>query len=82
MPDDLFTVRQIARSLRVGEKQVRIWIKKGELPVIDLGDATRSKHRVSNSDLQQFLKSRRLVKEPPGTAHNARRKPAKGRQWF
>ena len=82
MPDDLYTIRQVARSLRVGEKQVRIWIRKGELPVIDLGDANRSKQRVSSLDLQQFLKSRRLVKEAPGPAHNARKKPTKGRQWF
>jgi excisionase family DNA binding protein len=82
MPDDLFTIRQVARKLRVGEKQVRLWVREGELTVIDLGDATRSKHRISERDLQKFLESRRVVKETAVAAHNARRKAPKARQWF
>lgn len=82
MPDDLFTFRQVARKLRVGEKQVRLWVRDGELAVINLGDSTRSKHRISESDLQKFLESRRVVKECAVPAHNARRKAPKARQWF
>jgi len=82
MPDDLYTIRQVARLLRVGEKQVRIWIRKGELPVIDLGDVGRPKQRISNQDLQKFLQSRRIVKDGPGSAHNVRRKPSHTRHWF
>lgn len=80
MPQELFTIRQVARSLRVGEKQVRQWIRCGELSVINLGDSSRSKHRISASDLQKFIDSRRVLPpEPKTTGH--RTKPTKGR-WF
>jgi len=82
MPNDLFTIRQVARKLRVGEKQVRQWIRAGELAVIDLGDVQRPKQRISEADLQKFLESRRVVKEPATPSTNRGRKTTSGRQWF
>jgi phage antirepressor YoqD-like protein len=79
-PEQLFTMRQVARSLRVGEKQVRQWIRAGELAVIDLGDVQRPKQRVLQADLQKFLESRRVVHQPP--APRTRSRPATGKQWF
>jgi len=75
----LLTIREAARRLKVGEKAVRAWIKKGELPVIELGDAERSKQRISNKGLEKFLESRTVVHQPP--APRQRPRPA-GRQWF
>jgi excisionase family DNA binding protein len=82
MPNDLYTIRQVARQLRVGEKQVRQWIREGELAVIDLGDVQRPKQRISQLDLQKFLDSRRVVKEKAVPSANRGRKASQGRQWF
>lgn len=80
MQNELFTIRQVARQLRVGEKQVRQWVRVGELVVINLGDSTRSKHRISAGDLQKFIDSRRVM--PPEPKATSRRTKSAGRQWF
>lgn len=82
MSDDLYSIRQVARMLRVGDKQVRKWIRSGALPVINLGDAERSKHRVSNSDLQKFLDARRVVAKPVTTGGRTAKKSSTGRKWL
>jgi excisionase family DNA binding protein len=82
MPNDLFTIRQVARQLRVGEKQVRQWIRGGELAVIDLGNSQRPKQRISQDDLRKFLESRRVVKRQAAPSGNRGKKASQGRQWF
>ncbi len=79
MPDEMMTIRQVARVLRVGDRVVREWIRSGELPVINLGDQNRSRHRIADSDLQQFIETRRVKKQP---VTKARRKSPTTARWF
>lgn len=64
MPDEMLTIRQAARVLRVRDEQVRKWVRAGELSVIDLGDSRRSKQRIWSEDLRRFLESRRVQAKP------------------
>jgi excisionase family DNA binding protein len=82
MSDDLYSIRQVARMLRVGDKQVRKWVRSGDLPVIDLGDASRSKHRVSSHDLQKFLDARRVVAKPVVASGRSVKKSPAGKRWL
>ena len=55
MPQDRYqTVQELADRLEVAEATVRQWIKSGLLRAIDIGKGWR----ISDTDLQQFLKSR------------------------
>jgi excisionase family DNA binding protein len=51
------SIRDVADTLRVKEETVRRWIRRGELPVIDLGSA-RAGYRIHPSDLEQFINDR------------------------
>lgn len=79
MPDEMMTIRQVARVLRVGDRVVREWIRSGELPVINLGDQNRARHRISDSDLRQFIETRRVKQQP---VVKARRKSPTTARWF
>ena len=58
MPNEaLYTVEDIARIFSVHPETVRNWIKSGELGGLKLGGAAG--YRISESDLQAFLKKRR-----------------------
>lgn len=55
MPQDRYqTVQEVAARLEVAEATVRQWIKSGMLRAIDIGKGWR----ISDTDLQNFLKSR------------------------
>lgn len=81
MSVSMFSIRQVARMLRVGDREVRRWIRAGELTVVNLGNADRAKHRVSQQDLDKFLESRRVVAKA-AEAVSSRRKTTTGRRWF
>ena len=51
------SVRSVAETLRVNEETVRRWVRRGELPVIDLG-SSRAGYRIHPSDLDQFIGER------------------------
>lgn len=51
------SIRDVADTLRVKEETVRRWIRRGELPVIDLG-SSRAGYRIHPSDLEQFINDR------------------------
>jgi excisionase family DNA binding protein len=82
MSEELMTVRQVAKQLRVGDKTVRLWIKAGELVVINLGDQKHAKHRISNSDLQAFLNSRRILTQSPAPTNQSRKKSKTTARWL
>ncbi len=55
MPYDRYqTVQELAGRLEVSEATVRNWIKSGALRAIDIGKGWR----ISNTDLERFLKAR------------------------
>ena len=56
--EELLTVEEVAKHLRVDEKTVRRWINKGELTAIDLGKG----YRIYKSDLDAFIEKRRTKK--------------------
>lgn len=51
------SIRDIADTLRVKEETVRRWIRRGELPVIDLG-SSRAGYRIHPADLEYFIHER------------------------
>lgn len=82
MSEMFFTVRQVARLLHVGDRQVRQWVQRGELTAVNLGDVSRPKHRVQSSELQRFIESRRVTVPSEKSSGAARKKSHAGRRWF
>jgi excisionase family DNA binding protein len=56
--DPMLTVKEVAQELRVSERRVTDWIKRGVLPAIDLG----KDYRIYRSDLDKFIQERRTKK--------------------
>jgi excisionase family DNA binding protein len=52
--DELLTVDEVTRILKVHEETVRRWIRSGELPALLLGSA-RGGYRVRQTDLDRFI---------------------------
>lgn len=57
------SIRDIADALQVKEETVRRWIRRGELPIIDLG-SSRAGYRIHPADLEEFIRERYMVAEP------------------
>jgi excisionase family DNA binding protein len=53
--DEMLTVEEVAKMLKVHVKTVRNWINSGELKAMDIGRG----YRVSRSDLQEFIDRRK-----------------------
>jgi excisionase family DNA binding protein len=61
MPQDRYqTVQEVAARLEVAEATVRQWIKSGALRAIDIGKGWR----ISDTDLEHFLKARETAPRP------------------
>ncbi|HEV7235148.1 MAG TPA: helix-turn-helix domain-containing protein [Ktedonobacteraceae bacterium] len=59
--DELLTVHEVARRLRVDDTTVRRWIKSGALPAITLPHrGRRQAYRVKKSTMDTLLKSPHL----------------------
>ncbi len=59
--DELLTVREVARRLRVDDTTVRRWIKTGALEAISLPHkGRRQAYRVKKSTLDKLLKNPEL----------------------
>lgn len=56
--EELLTVEEVAKHLRVDERTVRRWINKGELVAIDLGRG----YRISRANLNEFKQRRQTDK--------------------
>jgi excisionase family DNA binding protein len=55
--DELFTVREVARQLRVDATTVRRWIKNGALEAITLPHrGKRREYRIRKSTLESLLR--------------------------
>lgn len=58
MAEELLTVREVARRLRVDETTVRRWIKNGSLAAITLPhQGARETYRIKKSTLDALLHS-------------------------
>ncbi len=56
--DDMLTVDDVAKELRVDQKTVRRWIQRGELVAIDIG----REYRIRRSALNDFISRRETDK--------------------
>ena len=54
--DDLMTVQEVARALRVDDTTIRTWIRNGDLPAISLPHGgKRENFRVLKSVVQEII---------------------------
>lgn len=56
--EDMLTVEEVAKELRVDQKTVRRWIQRGELVAIDIG----REYRIRRSSLNDFISRRETDK--------------------
>ncbi len=54
--DERLTAKQIADELQVNKETVLRWLRRGELPGVDMGH--RIGYRVRRGDLEQFIEQR------------------------
>jgi excisionase family DNA binding protein len=55
-PEAWLTVEQVAERLQINPETVRVWIRKGDLPVLDLG-SRRMGYRIKQGELDRFIAS-------------------------
>jgi len=60
MSDDeqLLTVEQVAKQMQVHVETVRVWIRRGELVAINIGN----EYRIARDDLKAFIDKRKTDK--------------------
>ena len=59
MNNDLMTVDEVAKMLRVNARKVYQLIQSGELVAMNIGTTERRIFRINRADLEAFLQSRR-----------------------
>jgi excisionase family DNA binding protein len=59
MSNDLMTVDEVAKVLRVNARKVYQLIQSGELVAMNIGTTERKIFRINRSDLDAFLESRK-----------------------
>jgi excisionase family DNA binding protein len=61
--EELLTVEDAAKKVKVHPETIRGWIRSGELPAVDIG----GKYRIYPEDLNAFLKSRKTTRDRKNT---------------
>jgi excisionase family DNA binding protein len=61
--DELQTVEEIARRLKVNPKRVYKLIQSGELEATNIGGEGRSIYRISRADFNRYLQSRKVKRD-------------------
>ena len=56
--NQLLTVEQVAKEMQVHVETVRVWIRRGELLAIDIGN----EYRITRADLDDFFQRRKTDK--------------------
>lgn len=56
--EELLTVEDAAKRVKVHPETIRGWIRSGELPAVDIG----GKYRIYPEDLDTFLKRRKTTR--------------------
>jgi excisionase family DNA binding protein len=57
--EELLTVEDAAKKVKVHPETIRGWIRSGELPAVDIG----GKYRIFPDDLDAFLKRRKTTRD-------------------
>lgn len=59
MSDTLMTVDEVARELRVNARKIYQFIQSGELMAMNIGTEGRKIFRITHTDFEAFLQSRK-----------------------
>jgi excisionase family DNA binding protein len=63
MSNNLMTVDEVARELRVSARKIYQFIQSGELIATNIGTVDRKIFRITRSDFDAFLQSRRQKRQ-------------------
>jgi len=61
--EELLTVEDVARRLKVNPKRVYKLIQDGELAATNIGSEGRKIYRISLADFKQYLQSRKVKRD-------------------
>lgn len=61
--EELLTVEEVARRLKVNPKRVYKLIQDGDLEATNIGGAGRSIYRISVADFNSYLQSRKVKRD-------------------
>ena len=61
--EELLTVEEVARRLKVNQKRVYKLIQSGELEATDIGGEGRNIYRISLADFNRYLQSRKVRRD-------------------
>ncbi|HLZ63103.1 MAG TPA: helix-turn-helix domain-containing protein [Ktedonosporobacter sp.] len=61
--EELLTVEEVARRLKVNPKRVYKLIQDGELEATNIGGEGRKIYRISLADFHKYLQSRKVKRE-------------------
>lgn len=68
MDDDILTIEEVAKYLRVSERTVYDWAQKGEIPAGKIGTVWRFK----KSEIERWVNERLSANKPVGSIHPVR----------
>ena len=68
MDDDILTIEEVAKYLRVSERTVYDWAQKGEIPAGKIGTVWRFK----KSEMERWVNERLSANKPIGSVHPVR----------
>lgn len=60
MPDEVYTVQEVAQHMKVSERTVRNWIEKEGLPAFPIG---KRGYRVTRADLDTWVEARKQQRQ-------------------
>ena len=61
--EELLTVEEVARRLKVNQKRVYKLIQSGELEAANIGGEGRNIYRISLADFNRYLQSRKVRRD-------------------
>ena len=61
--EELLTVEEVARRLKVNQKRIYKLIQSGELEATNIGGEGRNIYRVSVADFNRYLQSRKVKRD-------------------
>ncbi len=61
--EELLTVEEVARWLKVNQKRVYKLIQSGELEATNIGSEGRNIYRISLADFNHYLQSRKVKRD-------------------
>ena len=61
--DELLTVAEVAKRLKLHQETIRRWIREGKMPAISLG-RTQAGYRIRASELRLFLSGNKQLELP------------------